>query len=142
MTAGARDGIFGCRVTRSVVLLSALALAAAVLALACGENTHVYAGRLYVESRDCLGTTSSIEVVEGDPAGTCTPRCLVQRTTPDGGRSVYVSTMCAPYPFGFDTDGADPRCASALAALGRNDTCLVDGGSTAPAPRDAGADAP
>lgn len=126
--------------------LLALAAFAVVLAIvACGENTHVYAGRLYVEARDCLGTTSSIEVVEGDPPGTCSPRCLVQRTTPDGGRTVYVSTMCAPYPFGFDVStpgdvGADPRCARALAALERNDTCLVDGGSTAPLPHDAGTD--
>jgi hypothetical protein len=64
----------------------------------------------------------------------------VQRTTPDGTRTVYVSTMCAPYPFGFDTSGGDPRCATALAAFDRNDTCLADGGSSAPLPRDAGAD--
>ena len=107
---------------------------------ACGETTHVYTGRLYVEDRGCLGTPSSIEVVEGDPAGTCAPTCLVQRTTPDGKRPVYVSTMCAPFPFGFDTDGTDPRCAAALAALERDDTCHLDGGSSAPPPGDAGAE--
>lgn len=107
----------------------------------CGEDTHVYAGRAYIDQRDCLGTTSSIEVVEGDLADTnCAPKCLVQRTTPDGGRVAYVSTMCPPFPFGFDTDGADPRCPAALAAFARNDTCLADGGSTAPLPRDAGTD--
>src|SRR5688500_7545289 len=105
---------------------------------ACGDTTHVFSGRLYVDKRDCAATKSSIEVVEGDPAPeTCAPACLVQRTTPDGTRPVYVSTMCPPVPFGFDTDGADPRCAAALAAVARNDTCLTDGGSTAPLPRDA-----
>lgn len=112
----------------------------AALLVACGENTHVYTGRLYVEGRDCLATTSSIEVVEGDLPGSCPPVCLVQRTTPDRKTTAYVSTMCAPYPFGFDTDGADPRCAPALAALARGDTCLADGTSTAPLPRDAGTD--
>jgi hypothetical protein len=106
---------------------------------ACGETTHVYSGRLYVEDRDCVATTSSIEVVEGDPApDTCAPACLVQRTTPDGTRPVYVSKMCPPVPFGFDTDAKDPRCAPALAAFERNDTCFTDGGSSAPA--DAGRD--
>ena len=45
-----------------------------------------------------------------------------------------VSTMCAPYPFSFDASGTDPTCPAALAALERNDTCLVDGGSTNPLP--------
>ena len=118
---------------RQVAFLAAL--------VACGETTHVYSGRLYVDDRDCLGTKSSIEVVEGDPAAeTCAPACLVQRTTPDGRRPVYVSTMCPPIPFGFDTAGQDPRCGPALAAFARNDTCFTDGGSSTPLPRDAGAD--
>jgi hypothetical protein len=109
--------------------------------MACGETTHVFSGRFYVEDRDCLATPSSIEVVEGDPAPeTCAPTCLVQRSTPDGKRPAYVTTMCPPIPFGFDSNGADPRCAAALAAFGRNDTCFADGGSRAPLPRDAGTD--
>lgn len=113
----------------------------AALAAACGDTTHVYSGRLYVERRDCLGTTSSIEVAEGDlPEGLCAPTCLVQRTSPDGGAPVYVSNMCPPYPYGFDTDGRDPRCTAALAAFARGDTCLLDGGSSAPLPKDAGVD--
>jgi hypothetical protein len=108
---------------------------------ACGDTTHVFSGRLYVDGRDCVATRSSIEVVEGEPAPeSCAPACLVQRTTPDGKRPVYVSTMCPPIPFGFDTDGADPRCVAALAAFARNDTCFTDGGSSAPLPKDAGVD--
>jgi hypothetical protein len=116
-------------------VLAALAFAA------CGETTHVFSGRLYVDDRDCVATKSSIEVVEGDPAAeNCAPTCLVQRTTPDGRRPVYVTTMCPPIPFGFDSDGKDPRCAAALSAFTRNDTCLTDGGSSAPLPKDAGVD--
>ncbi len=100
-------------------------------------------GRFFSEPRGCLGTESSIDVVEGDTPGSCAPVCLVRAKDPnaDGGRSVYVSTMCAPYPPGFDTSGADPACPRALEAQSRNDTCLSDGGSTHPAPpSDAGGD--
>lgn len=124
-----------------VVGLMRRALLIGLSIAACGETTHVYSGRLYVEQRDCVATKSSIEVTSGDPAPeSCAPTCLVQRTTPDGTRPVYVSTMCPPIPFGFDTDGADPRCAAALAAFARNDTCFADGGSSAPQPRDASVD--
>lgn len=118
------------------------AVAAALLgaiAIACGDRSHPYLGRLYVEQRDCLGTTASIDVVEGDLPGGCEPACLAQPLE-DGGRSIYVATMCPPYPFGFDAGGADPACPAALAALARRDTCFVDGGSSSPAPADAGAD--
>ena len=119
--------------------LCAFALLAAY-GLACGDPSHVYEGRLFVERRQCLGTTASVDVVEGDPPGSCGPTCLAQPQS-DGGRAIYVSTMCGPYPFAFDASGSDPACPQALAALERNDTCLVDGGSTSPAPPvvDAGA---
>lgn len=113
----------------------------AVYALACGDPSHVYEGRLFVERRGCLGTTASVDVVEGDPAGDCGPTCLAQPHN-DGGRSIYVSRMCGPFPFGFDPSGSDPACPAALAALERNDTCLVDGGSTHPLPPPADAGAP
>ena len=104
------------------------------------DGTHVYVGRLYLEARDCLGTSSSVDVVSGDDPGTCAPICMIQPRA-EGGRAVYVSTECPPYPApDFDLSGTDPICARALAALGRNDTCLSDGGTTQPGPRDASAD--
>jgi hypothetical protein len=108
---------------------------------ACGDASHIYEGRLFREDRKCLGTKSSVDVVEGEAPGECGARCLVQRTN-DGSRAVYVATMCGPFPFKFDATGSDPACADALAALARNDTCLTDGGSTAPLPHpvDAGND--
>ncbi len=105
------------------------------------DGTHVYVGRLYVEARDCLGTSSSVDVISGDDPGTCAPICLVQKRG-EGGKAIYVATMCPPYPAGveFDTAGTDPACPRALAALSRGDTCLSDGGTTH-RPPDASADA-
>lgn len=103
------------------------------------DGTHVYVGRLFLEARDCLGTTSSVDVIAGDDPGTCDAVCLLQPRA-EGGRAVYVSTMCPPYPApDFDVSGTDPVCVRALAALARNDTCLSDGGTTRPRPP--GADA-
>lgn len=106
---------------------------------ACGEHSHIYEGRLYRSDRDCLGTTSSVDVVSGEAPAACPPTCLAQAHA-DGGRSIYVATMCAPYPFDFDASGSDPMCPNALEALARNDTCRADGSSTAPRPNDASAD--
>ncbi len=128
-------------------VLAILSLAGGVLfgvaaGLGCGDPSHVYEGRLFLPERHCLGTTSSIDVVEGELPGSCPAICLAQPHA-DGGRSLYVSTMCGPsYPFMFDTSGTDPLCPSALAAFERNDTCFVDGGSANPLPPivDAGGD--
>ena len=98
-----------------------------LLLSACDESSsHVYLGRLYLTDRKCLGTTSSVDVVSGDTTGTCAPVCLVKDST------VYVGTSCAPYPPGYDSSGVQSICAEALAANGRDDTCLADGGSTHP----------
>ena len=113
-----------------------------LLVYACGDPSHVFEGRLFVEHRACLGTTASVDVVEGEGAGNCGPTCLTQPLA-DGGRAIYVSTMCAPYPYAFDASGTDPACTPALDALARGDTCLLDGGSSsppAPPPVDAGSD--
>lgn len=109
------------------------------VAIACGDPSHTYLGRLFVEDRSCLGPTRAIDVVEGETPGSCDPKCLLQPLS-DGGRALYVGTMCGPYPYGFDVSGADPGCPAALAAHARRDTCLADGGSTSPAPADAAVD--
>jgi hypothetical protein len=119
----------------------ALGGAAIATALACGDGSHIFEGRLFRPDRSCLASTSSIDVVEGDPPGDCGPICLAQPLA-DGGRAIYVATMCAPYPFAFDASGADLLCPPALASLERSDSCLTDGGSTnpLPPPADAGQD--
>jgi hypothetical protein len=106
------------------------------LASACGDSSHIYEARPFVEAGDCLGGNASVDVVDGDRPGNCVPACLVQ-TQADGGKVIYVSRMCGPYPYGLDRSGTDPTCPAALAALARNATCLADGGSSAPVPADA-----
>src|SRR5690349_14835423 len=116
---------------RRALLTLALAPVAllAAYASACGEQaSHVYPGRLFVEGRECLGSKSSVDVVDGEQAGECGPICLAQSKA-DGGRSIYVATMCPPYPYAIDASGSDPACARALGAFARNDSCLLDGGS-------------
>lgn len=129
------------RVTRrSLARAIPIGLALAIDVGACGDPSHLFLGRAWIEHRDCLGTTSSIDVVEGESASTsCPARCLADPHG-DGGRTIYVSTMCEPFPFEFDASGSDPACPTALSAFERNDTCLVDGGSTHPPPVDSATD--
>jgi hypothetical protein len=95
--------------------LSAAALVAACVA-ACNRSpdTHVVLGQRYDTAGDCLEPTSSIDVLEGsDPGLGCDATCVV---TPSG--VVYASTECGgQFSPIDDTSGADPACASALAAL-------------------------
>lgn len=120
---------------------TALAAVACILHVAACEDdaSHVFEGRLFIAERDCLGTPSVIDVVSGGEPSRCAPACVVTAST-DGAAAAYVSTTCPPYPPRSDASGSDPRCARALAAFARGDTCLADGGSTHPAPGDAGAD--
>jgi hypothetical protein len=118
----------------------ALAFACIMHAVGCGDSgTYLLVGRFYLERRDCLGTSSTIDAIGGDGPNACAPTCLVQKAY-DGGTGVYVTNTCGPYPPDLDASGSDPRCAKALAALQRNDTCQPDGTSTRPLPRDAGSD--
>ncbi len=130
------------RGSRIAGALAGATLVACVLHAGCGDPSYVLEGRFYVAERDCLGTAASIDVVSGEePAKTCAPTCLLQRAY-DGGRAVYVTTTCGPFAFDFDVSGTDPRCAPALAAFDRDDTCKPGVGSSnpAPAPTDAGGD--
>lgn len=117
---------------RAAALVGALAATAGIALVAstnaaCGDPSHIYEGQLYRDDLDCLGTSSSVDVVEGDAPGTCAPVCLIQRTY-DGGRAFYVSSMCGPYPFGFEPSSTDPICLRALSALARDGTCGKDSG--------------
>jgi hypothetical protein len=109
-----------------------VALVAAGIAIACDDtaSSHAFAGRAYEDSRGCLDPGTEIDVVDGpDPGSACAPKCLVSPADPDGGMlTLYISTMCAPFPLGYDTSGKDPRCSDALAAYAQNVTCLADGG--------------
>lgn len=108
------------------------------VAIACGDPSHIFQGNAYIDGRDCLGTTASVDVVTGDDPGFCDVRCLAQPED-DGGRQIYISTMCPPDPVFYDASGSDPACPKAIAALYRNDICNVDG-ITSSDPIEAGPD--
>ena len=110
--------------------MNACLLAASLLLAGCSDPvSHVFAGRLYQPTRGCIEATTSIDVVDGpQPAAPCDRRCLA------GSNAIYVSTMCAPSPRGFDTSSTSPACAAALESYDRNDTCSPDGGSAHPLP--------
>lgn len=124
---------------RSVRITLVVLPAAAAAAGACNSaDSHLYLGRRYDEARGCLESSSALDVVSGESASeTCPASCLVGSA--DGGRTVYVSTMCEQYPVGFDRSGSDAVCAQAFRAAAQHDDCLPDGGSTHPTPPDAGA---
>ncbi len=126
---------------RAIAVAIAAPAIVCIVHISCGDTSHIFQGRFYLRDRACLGTTSSIDVVEGDVPPSCPPACLAQPLA-DGGRSIYVSSMCAPYPYLFDASSSDPLCPPALDAWNRNDTCLSDGGSTHPASSDAEAGIP
>jgi hypothetical protein len=113
-----------------------LIVIAGVLSIACdGPESHVYVAMLYEPTRDCLDPSASLAII-GTPDGSlvCAPTCLVLASPPaPGTEQVYVSTMCAPYPDGYDSSQTDPLCPPALAAYARGpDTCAAGGGSTDP----------
>ncbi len=119
----------------------AATLIAGVVALACSDAvSHIYTGRTYEPTRDCIGPTQSIDVVKGsDAVFSCDAACLLNAG--EGGAGYFVSSECAPYPSFYSVNPADPACTMALAAAARGDVCFEDGGSASPSSTDAGTDA-
>ena len=71
-----------------------LAVTAALLLAACSDTgPRVYTAQPYDAEAACLGEYEAIGLVEADdlPAN-CAPTCLAAADT------IYVTTLCAPYP--------------------------------------------
>ena len=94
-----------------------------------------------------LRVDPSVDVLRGEDPGNCEARCVTAPSRdagPDADadaplpRDTFITIMCPPLPK-FVTPSDDERCARALGAYARGDTCLADGGSTSPAPDAAGA---
>lgn len=119
----------------------AIALGGALALVACSEATYLYLGRRYLPARNCLETTTSIDVLAGSDPGNCEAKCVSAPHLGDGGppsRDTFVTTMCPPMPHGIENvSNGDTACVQALGALARKDMCLRDGGSTAPDPSSA-----
>ncbi len=126
---------------RSRLDLTVVVTLAAGACPACDDDpqSHVYIAAPYVASEDCFGPSASLAQVD-TPNGDldCPPMCLLAPTS-GGAKAVYVSTMCGPYPAGYDTSEADPLCATALAAWPAEAAALANGQSSCATP--AGGDA-
>lgn len=109
---------------------------------ACDDNpqSHVYLAAPYHAAADCFGPSAPLgQVPTPDGALDCAPTCLVL-VAPGEPANAYVSTMCCPYPAGYDTSGTDPVCPAALAAWPAEQTAAAGGWSSCVSPVDAGAD--
>ncbi len=100
-----------------------------VWASACDDDpqSHIYVASLYQPSVDCFGPSTSLAQI-ATPNGDldCAPTCLVQSMS-GGPSEIYVSTMCGPYPAGYDTSQTDPGCPAALAAWPAQQGALAHG---------------
>jgi hypothetical protein len=119
-----------------VALVTLPAAGAIAAALSCNDAiTYVYAAAPFDTTQQCLGPYAPLDVVDGtgnDGNDNCAPICLVSSG------SIYVSTVCPPYPPALDTSGQNAECGPALAAYARQDDCYPDGGSTNPIGIDTG----
>jgi hypothetical protein len=101
---------------------------------ACSTDpTYVYRAKPFDASTGCLGVTVSLDVIEGPIPSECPPVCLVQANA-DGGKAVYVSRTCAPYPPQLDSTGTAPECSRALIAAAEANGCVPPVGVDAGAP--------
>jgi hypothetical protein len=114
-------------------------LATGLVAVACGSAaSHIYPANLFDRTLGCIEPVSSVDVVTGaDPGSGCPLVCLVSTTAEAGVFTLYVSNECPPFPPFYDTSGADPDCARAIAAFKDGPQCLDDGGISG-GPPDAG----
>jgi hypothetical protein len=114
------------------IAASLVVVAGGVLASACDDDvsSHIYSGRLYEPSLECLDNVSAIDVVAGpEPMTPCAPICIIGLGDDATPSQVYVSTMCPPLPqYPYDLTGTDPRCPLALALYNQDTTC-EDGGT-------------
>jgi hypothetical protein len=116
-----------------VAIAGALAIAAA-----CNDpEQYVFSAAPFDPVNLCLGPYQAVDVVSGGTGqSTCAPTCFVN------GTSVYVSTVCPPFPDPtmWDESGENPACPAALSAYARMDLCSPDGGSSNPwvMPQDSG----
>ena len=122
-----------------------LALSAGLVVASCDDvNVHILTGNQYDQALGCVTASEGVDVVEGPSNGdNCSPQCLV--ASGDDSSSVYVTTVCPPYPGDYTTealdaaDGDGDPCFGALAAY----AAYEDAGATCPATvADAGPDAP
>ncbi len=118
----------------AVVAVSVAAAAAFSMTACTTDPTYVYRARPFDSRTGCLGASVSLDVIQGPLPDECPPACLVQGAGSDGGRVVYVSRTCAPYPPQLDSIGTAPECSRALRAEAESGGCVPEGGADAGLP--------
>jgi hypothetical protein len=114
---------------------------AALAVASCDEpNVHILTAQLYDPAADCVSASDGVDVANGPATGdNCGPECTSGDAT-----SVYVTTVCPPFPLDYTAEaedaasGAGDPCTGAFAAyegyLDSGVTCPVitgDGGEEA-----------
>lgn len=117
---------------------------AALAVASCDEpNVHILTAQLYDPAADCVSASDGVDVANGPATGdNCGPECL--SITSGDATSVYVTTVCPPFPLDYTAEaedaasGAGDPCTGAFAAyegyLDSGVTCPVitgDGGEEA-----------
>jgi hypothetical protein len=113
-----------------------------LLAAACDEpNVHILTALVYEPAGACVTASQGVDVVNGPSTGdNCNPTCLTIASS--GTTSVYVTTICPPFPLDYAveaedaaTDAGDP-CIGAFAAYAD----FLDSGVNCPPITDDGGD--
>jgi hypothetical protein len=115
----------------------------AVLALAsCDEpGVHILTAQLYDPTRQCVSPSESVDVVNGPATGdNCSPQCLT--ITVGDATSVYVTTVCPPYPGDYAVEGEDATTGSGDPCTGAFAAYDQDGDICPPIAADAGEASP
>lgn len=119
--------------------LAAVALALAAVGCDDAPESHVFVAAPFVPDAGCFGLSVSVAFVDtADASLDCAPVCLVAPAT-GGPLAVFVTTMCGPYPTGYDTSQSDATCQQALAAWPAEQAALAAGTDSC-ATRDASVD--
>lgn len=87
-----------------------LLFAGVVVAAACTEaQSYVYSARRFDPARNCLDRYVSIDLVDGEGAGSqCVPRCFRFN------KEVYTSRVCPPLPDSVEElEQESPECVAA-----------------------------
>jgi hypothetical protein len=113
-------------------------LPAVLVVASCDEpNVHILTAQLYDPAGACVGQSDGVDVVQGPSTGdSCNPSCLT--ITSGSTTSVYVTSVCPPFPQDYTVEGEDAAaeagdpCPGAFAALAAYD----DSGVTCAPPAD------
>jgi len=91
-------------------------LPAVLVVASCDEpNVHILTAQLYDPAGACVGQSDGVDVVQGPSTGdACNPSCLT--ITSGSTTSVYVTTVCPPFPQDYTVEGEDAAAEAGVSA--------------------------